>query len=42
MGITGGTVDEMWPSMGASAEARLMTPITTRITGHICPNLKPW
>jgi hypothetical protein len=27
--------------MGAIADARLMMPITTRITGQVCPNEKP-
>jgi hypothetical protein len=40
-GGTGGAVEEMCPSMGASADARLITPMTTRITGHFWPNLKP-
>jgi hypothetical protein len=33
----GGTAvaEVMCPSMGAIADARLMMPITTRITGHV-------
>src|SRR6202035_4316687 len=27
--------------MGAIADARLMMPITTKITGQVCPNEKP-
>jgi hypothetical protein len=40
-GGAGGAEFEMWPSMGESAEARLMTPITTRIIGHDWPKENP-
>jgi hypothetical protein len=33
--------EEICPSMGAIADARLMMPITTRITGQVWPNEKP-